>query len=154
MDTIAGLPLHPLIVHVVVVAVPVAALVAIAISLWPAVRTRLGWFPPVLALIALIAVPIATSAGEALFDRLHHPASAVRHAELGDSLILAVGPLFAVVALQWVLDRDSVQRRLALGATSTVWVQRGIAAAVIIAAVASIWLVVLIGDTGARSVWT
>lgn len=152
MDTIAGLPLHPLVVHFVVIAVPVTALVGIVVSLWPRARTYLGWFPPLLALVALIAVPIASSAGEALKATMRSTAAVERHAELGDIVILGVGPLFGLMALQWLLH-PFVYGRIPLSDDVLVWVRRGTGAAVIVAALASIWLVVLAGDTGARAVW-
>lgn len=154
METFAGLPLHPLVVHFVVVAVPVAALVGIVVSLWPRARAHLGWFPPVLGLITLISVPIATTAGEALFESMGSPPFAQRHTELGDQVILAVGPLFGALALQWLLDRPAVYDRLPLSDHALTWIRRAVAAAVIAAAVASIWLVILAGDSGARAVWT
>ncbi|MFZ2509636.1 MAG: DUF2231 domain-containing protein [Gordonia sp. (in: high G+C Gram-positive bacteria)] len=153
MDTIVGLPLHPLIVHLVVVIVPVTALVGVAVSVWPRARTYLGWFPPLLALVALIAVPIASSAGEALEEKVPGTSAIERHAELGDIVILGVGPLFGLMALQWLLDQSVVYRRIPLSDDALVWVRRGTGAAVIVAAIASIWLVVLAGDTGARAVW-
>lgn len=154
METFAGLPLHPLVVHFVVVAVPVAALVGIVVSLWPRARLALGWFPPLLGLVTLISVPIATTAGEALFAALGDPPFVQRHADLGGRLILAVGPLFGVLALQWLLDRPAVYGRLPLSDDALAWVRRAVAAGVIAAAIASIWLVILVGDTGTRAVWT
>lgn len=154
MDSIAGLPLHPLIVHFVVVAVPVTALVGIVVSLWPRARTHLGWFPPLLALVTLIAVPIASNAGEALEEKLGHPASIADHAELGDKLILAVAPLFLMMLAQWLLDRPACYERIPLSAAALIWARRGLALAVILAAIAAVWLVFLVGDTGARAVWS
>ena len=40
---ILGLPLHPLVVHAVVILVPLAALGGIVISAWTAARKRYGW---------------------------------------------------------------------------------------------------------------
>ena len=46
MESIFGLPLHPLVVHFVVVAVPVTAMVGIVVSLWPrAAPTSAGFRP-------------------------------------------------------------------------------------------------------------
>ncbi len=64
MSTINGLPLHPLLVHLVVVLVPLSALMAIAAVCWPAARARLGGIlTPLVTLVALIALPLTTSAG-------------------------------------------------------------------------------------------
>ena len=40
---IAGLPVHPLVVHAAVVLLPLAALVLILLVFVPAWRTRFGW---------------------------------------------------------------------------------------------------------------
>ncbi len=152
MESFAGLPLHPLIVHLVVVAVPVAALVGIAVALWPAARTALGWFPAALALLALVAVPVASTSGESLYRSLGEPEFVARHADLGDSLILAVGPLFGALALLWLLDRPRVTARFDDDPRLR-WLRRGVALAVIAAAVASVILTIATGHSGARAVW-
>lgn len=153
MDTINGLPAHPLLVHFVVVAVPVTALVAIAIAVWPRARTALGIFPAILALLTLVAVPITTSAGEALEEKVGHTAAVEKHAALGDELILAVGPLFGLVALLWILGLPAVTARLPLSARAIVAVDVVARIATIAAAVAAIVMVILVGDSGARAVW-
>ncbi|WP_298443956.1 DUF2231 domain-containing protein [Gordonia sp. (in: high G+C Gram-positive bacteria)] len=158
MESFAGLPLHPLVVHFVVVAVPVTALVGIVVTLWPRARTALGVFPPVLALLTLISVPIATTAGEALYRKLGEPAGVAHHASIGDSLILAVGPMFGAIAMQWLLYRPAVTALIdrpdgTAGDTRLRWLRRFAALAVIAAAVASLTMVILAGDSGARAVW-
>lgn len=153
MDTVAGLPLHPLIVHLVVVAVPVAAAVGIVVSLWQRARTYLGWFPPVLGLVALLSVLLADSSGTALYETMGSPEFVARHADLGESLVLAVGPLFGLLTVQWFLDRRAVYGRIPLSDAALTWIRRIVGGAVIAAAVIASWLTVLIGDSGARAVW-
>ncbi|MGB3304291.1 DUF2231 domain-containing protein [Gordonia sp. (in: high G+C Gram-positive bacteria)] len=153
MDTINGLPAHPLLVHFVVVAVPVAALVAIAIAAWPRARQALGAFPSLLALVTLIAVPITTSAGESLEKTLPETPQLQRHAELGDELILAVGPLFGLVALLYLLQLPAVTARLPLSESALKWLDVTVRVATVAAAIAALIMVVLAGDSGAKSVW-
>lgn len=153
MESFAGLPLHPLVVHFVLVAVPITAVVGIVVTLWPRARDYLGWFPPVLGVVTLISVPIASTAGEALNDSLGNPEFVARHASLGDSLILAVGPLAAALVMQWLLFRGPVTTMIDDGDARLLWLRRFAGLAVIAAAVASIWLVILVGDSGARAVW-
>lgn len=153
MDTINGLPAHPLLVHFVVVAVPVTALVAIAVAVWPRARTALAVFPSILALVTLIAVPITTSAGEALKEKVGHSEAVEKHAALGDELILAVGPLFGLVALLWLLQLPAVTERLPLSTTTIATIDVVVRAATVAAAVATIVMVILVGDSGARAVW-
>ena len=57
-----GLPLHVLLVHGVIVLIPLAALLTVLSAVWPAARRRLGIITPLVALAALIAVPVADSA--------------------------------------------------------------------------------------------
>ena len=63
-ESVFGLPVHPLAVHATVVLVPLAALALLAHVLVPAARQRLGIVTPVLAVVALVLVPISTSSGE------------------------------------------------------------------------------------------
>jgi hypothetical protein len=58
-----GLPVHILLVHLVVVLVPATALCLLLTAFWPAARRRLGFVTPLLALLALIAVPFTRAAG-------------------------------------------------------------------------------------------
>ncbi|GJF03026.1 hypothetical protein [Pseudonocardia sp. D17] len=44
-----GLPVHPLVVHAVVVLVPAAVIGAVLVALWPRIRARRGW-PRMIAL--------------------------------------------------------------------------------------------------------
>lgn len=153
MDTINGIPAHPLLVHFVVIAVPVTALVAIAIAVWPRARKALNAFPPILALITLIAVPITTSAGESLEKSLPETAQLQHHAELGDELILAVGPLFGIMALLYLLQLPIVTSRLPLSASALKWLDVGVRVVTVAAAIAALIMVILVGDSGAKSVW-
>jgi hypothetical protein len=42
LDTLFGVPSHPLVVHAAVVLVPLAAIGTIVIALWPTARQRIG----------------------------------------------------------------------------------------------------------------
>ncbi|EGD54086.1 DUF2231 domain-containing protein [Gordonia neofelifaecis] len=153
MDTINGLPAHPLLVHFVVVAVPVTALVAIAIAVWPKARTALGVFPAILALVTLIAVPITTTAGESLEKKVGSTPQLEHHTELGDELILTVGPLFGLMALLYLLQLPVVTDRLPLSEKVIGWIDIAARVATVAAAIAAIVMVFLVGESGARAVW-
>jgi hypothetical protein len=92
VGTINGLPAHPLLVHLTVVAVPVAAMLAIVAVTWPAARRRLGFAALIVAVIASVAIPSTTNAGEWLQARKRPSELISRHAELGDQLIYWVAP--------------------------------------------------------------
>lgn len=155
VDTIAGLPAHPLLVHAAVVLVPFAAVVAIVAVLWPRARRWLGLTPPIAALVALIVVPITTSAGEALEKTVPATPTLSEHTHDGDQLILWVGPLFGLVALWWLLTSAAVAayRDRWLGVRAQRWLQIAVAVATVAVAVGTIVMVVRIGDLGARAVW-
>ncbi|MFW0789737.1 DUF2231 domain-containing protein [Gordonia sp. CPCC 205333] len=157
MDTINGLPAHPLLVHIVVVAVPVAALAVITSVVWPTARVWLGPAPVILTLLALIAVPITTSAGEALEKSLGAEPSETlaNHIHYGDMVIIWVGPLFGLAALWWLLTspRTETQRDRYLGPGVRHWSTIVVGIAAVVVALGSIAIVVSVGELGAESVW-
>ena len=65
-DTVLGLPVHPLVVHAVVVLVPLSAVGAVAIALVPRWRERYGVLVLLLSTAALAMVPVATRSGDSL----------------------------------------------------------------------------------------
>lgn len=170
MTTVNGLPAHILLVHVVVVLVPLAALLLVVAALWPAARRRLALPAAVVSVIALISVPLTTEAGEWLEHRLPSSALLRTHTELGDSMLpWAIG--LALVALL-VLARELLARRSARvstdaggpGAATAVHLRRaaapgGAAAAAalavlaVVVSVGAVYTVYEVGDSGARAAW-
>lgn len=146
-DLINGLPVHPLVVHGVVVLLPIAVLGTIAIALRPAWRLPYGLWVVASGLLATIMLPIATSSGEALEKRVGNPGG---HAELGDSLIFFAIPLVllgaALVWLEWRKRND----KPAIGPSV---LPAGIAVLAIVAALAAGVQVYRVGDSGARAAW-
>lgn len=150
-----GLPLHVLLVHVVVVLVPLTALCALAVPLWPAARRRLGIVTPLLALAMVVLVPIVTDAGEWLQERVPSTPLIREHAALGRGLYPWVIALFVFTALQWAwfffLGRVDVARRHSATVRTIVIVVLAVIAAVL--AAGTIVDVVLIGEAGSRAIW-
>ena len=70
LDTVFGLPTHPLIVHAVVVLLPLAALGGVAVALVPALRRRYGVLVDLVTLAGVGSVQLAESSGEHLYQRL------------------------------------------------------------------------------------
>ncbi|GGM17588.1 hypothetical protein [Nakamurella endophytica] len=103
MDQVNGLPAHILIVHFVVVGVPLAALLTVLSAVWPAARRRLGVVTPVVALLALASVPLATNAGEWLMRHVSVNDLVRRHTQLGDELLPWVIGLFVVAVAAWAV---------------------------------------------------
>ncbi|WP_336792371.1 DUF2231 domain-containing protein [Gordonia malaquae] len=156
MDTFNGLPLHPLVVHFVVVTVPVAALVAIAAAVWPAARTKMGPLPSIIAFLGLIATWVAMSAGEALEEQRYPDGVSgpvATHTEAGDVVIIGVGCLFGAALLMYLVTLPPVVERLPLSEPVLKIVDVVARVLSVAAAVAALYLVYKAGDSGARSVW-
>ncbi|HXD61066.1 MAG TPA: hypothetical protein VN619_03970 [Lacisediminihabitans sp.] len=148
----AGLPLHVLLVHLTVIVVPVAALATVLAAAWPAARRRLGVVTPIIALVALIAVPITVEAGEWLEERVGATPLVAAHAALGKTLLPWAVAVFIVALAQWAWFRFGSPRMPARVTRLTVTIV--LAAAVAVTAVGSVLTVVQIGESGARAVWT
>ncbi|ALX66629.1 DUF2231 domain-containing protein [Microbacterium sp. XT11] len=142
---IAGLPLHPLLVHAVVVLIPLTALALVLGALVPAARRRLGLVTPLAALIVLALLPVTMLAGDALASGLGPIPAVERHAALGRLLWPWVLGMFVVAAVQWVTHRSDRTPSRAARAV--------IAVAAVITAAGSTVMVVLVGEAGARAVW-
>jgi uncharacterized membrane protein len=164
MPTFLGnLPVHPLVVHAVVVLVPLAILGGLIVVVWAAARRRYGWLVVVVAAIATAAIPIATSTGEGLEHRLPRTAAIETHARLGDDLLVFVAGLLVVLAaFVYLHHRASVgARREGPGTTAAPARLTGgprVAAAVlailvVLLAVISAVQVYRIGDSGAQAAW-
>ena len=154
-----GLPLHVLLVHFVVVVVPVAALCTVLAAAWPAARRRLGIVTPIIALGALISVPITTQAGEWLQARVGHTELVAAHAALGTTLLPWAVATFLVAAIQWFWFRfvtapDAKFASRVSGRSARIVITLVLAAAVAVLAVGSVLTVVQIGESGVRAIWT
>ncbi|MEU7923818.1 DUF2231 domain-containing protein [Micromonospora sp. NPDC049801] len=148
-DTVNGLPLHPLVVHVVVVLLPLAAIGVAALAVKPSWRGRYGTLVVVIAALATLAVPLASSSGEDLEHRVGDPGV---HAQLGDTLIwFAIPLLVAAVALVWLHRRTSRPAENRTGTAGKVTVV--VAALAVVVAAANLVQVYRVGDSGAKAVW-
>lgn len=155
LNSVDGLPLHPLVVHAVVVLLPVAALGVIGVTVRPAWRARFGGLVVAVAALAVIAIPLATESGERLEARVGDPG---RHAELGDTLIWFALPLLAVaVALTWAHRRfaaaASPGRQSPSRPAGRRTLQLVLPTLAILIAMANLVQVYRVGDSGARAVW-
>ena len=146
-DLFNGLPVHPLVVHAVVVLLPVAVLGTVAIAVRPPWRLRYGYLVVACAAVATALIPVATSSGEALEKRVGDPGN---HAELGDQLIwFAIPTLVLALALVWLARRDAADKQ----APRPAWLPRAVAVLAIVASTATAVQVYRVGDSGARAAW-
>ena len=153
--SINGLPLHILIVHVVVIVVPIAAIVVLVAAVWPRARRWLGLVTPILGIVAALVVPLATQAGAWLEDRLRSAPLIEKHAALGETLwpwTLALAILSVVVYVWYrVVDRRPTDAPPSRSVRRLVAIVLAVAAAVVVPT--GITLTVLIGESGSRAVW-
>ncbi|MHA6526025.1 DUF2231 domain-containing protein [Tessaracoccus sp. G1721] len=143
LDTVLGLPLHPLVVHAVVVLLPLVALGVMALAVVPRWRARFAL--PLLGLLVVGAgsAVVAMLSGNELAERVGIPAT---HQTLGTTLAFsAVGYLvFAGGWLWWVRGEEDDEPSTARDVAG--WVAAGLSAAIIA-------LTVLVGHSGATAVW-
>jgi hypothetical protein len=154
-----GLPLHPLIVHLVTVAFPTASLLVLVGAFWPALRRRLGVITPLIALVSLIAVPLATSSGEALEERVDSSALLEAHTQLGDTLLPWAIAVFVVAAAQWIWQRwvltpEAQRPRPAVRGGARLVVGVVLMVLAVGTSVGGVVTTVRIGHSGAEAVWS
>ena len=149
MSTFNGLPVHPMLVHFIVVLAPLTAVLAILCALWPAARRRLVWLVLALATATAVLTPIAAEAGEWLEHQIKETPLVEHHAEMGETMIyFALALLIAAILLAVVHVRAERGRPLS-GVLAAV-----IAVFVVLAGVATTVQVLRIGHSGAESVWS
>lgn len=145
LDTVAGLPVHPLVVHAAVVLVPLAALGAILMAFWRSFSRRFGVIVVITAGVGAVASFVAKESGEQLAARVGEPE---QHAELGDVLPLIAFALFVIVLVFWLFDRGVPANR-----ARPAWLIALAVVMVAAAAVAMFWTI-RTGHTGAEATWS
>jgi len=138
-DTITGLPLHPLVLHGVVVGVPLMAVLTVLVAVRKDLRERFAWWVAGANFLLFLLTLVAKESGEAL-QQAKGGQLAIEHGQLGSVLpwfVLALTAASAAVA--------GTSRNRALGPIAVV--------VSIIAAVAAVYWTVRTGDAGARAVW-
>lgn len=153
--TVAGLPLHPLVIHAVVVLLPLAAIGTLAVAVRPALRSTLGIPVLLVALAGAVAVPLATASGQQLQASMGGGGPLVAEHAARAAALLPVAALFVVLLAAAVLVERGT--RVGSGAGSRPdrsRVATGLAVAAAVAGVATTALVVWIGHAGASAVWS
>lgn len=149
MESISGLPAHPLFVHAPVVLIPLATLLALAVAFVPRLRRQYGWGLVVMALLALVTTQLAISSGGAFDELLDGAADTDEHEQLA-----LMTRNFVVVFLLAATGSAGLER-WSRGDTSK-WTERAIwaltAVATLSAVMACVW-VLMTGEEGARLVW-
>jgi hypothetical protein len=140
----AGLPLHPLLVHSAVVLVPLVAIGGLVMSYLPSFSRRHGKLILIVALVAQVSVFLAKMSGEAFSEILDKEVE--KHAQLGEITPFVTIPMVVLIYLRWRMDRSGAS-------TGSVLIRRLTSVALVLASVASLVVIFLVGHSGASSVW-
>jgi uncharacterized membrane protein len=101
-----ALPMHPLLVHVPVVIVPLAALGVVAIAVRPKLMATFGLVVAGLAFVGFVGAVLAAHTGESLLDSYRRAGTTItptlqNHVDLGNGARLISAVFFLFTAL-WV----------------------------------------------------
>lgn len=142
--TVAGLPLHPLIVHAVVVLTPAAAVLFVAILLRP--KWQAHYSTPVIAItwLAAVSAVAAVLAG----DQLAEIKGVTEQHERSGRLLAITASALAVTATLWWWR----QRTVTSQSTKDVIARSSAFVGILLSAIV-LPLVVISGHSGAASVW-
>jgi uncharacterized membrane protein len=144
LDDVVGLPMHPLVVHAVVVLVPLSALSAIVMVARPAFSRRFGPLTVALAGAGVLGAVLAKASGERLAESVGTPA---QHANLGERLPLVAIGYFVLLLGFWLVDRGIPANRRRPGWLTALGVLLVVAAVVV--TVGTVWT----GHSGAEATW-
>lgn len=144
LDTVAGLPMHPLIVHGAVVLVPLAAVGLMLMAVRPAFSRRFGVLVVIVAGVGALASVAAKLSGDELAERVGTPEV---HAELGDLMPWVALGLFALGLLFWLVDRGIPGNKPRPG-----WLVV-YAILLVLAAAFTVYWTIRVGHSGAEATW-
>ena len=152
ISNLFGLPAHPLLVHVPIVLIPLAAITAI-ISIHKKYRREMLLVTAVMAVIGAAFLFLAAGAGESLQHDLPRSRAIHEHAESGEkSQGLTAASAFVVVGA--VLSLEASRRKFVYrGKSLPKWTATAFLALTVVGGVASTVAVSQAGHSGAKSVW-
>ncbi len=152
-ESVLGLPVHPLVVHAVIVLVPLSALLAIIVAASPERRARFGLVTWLLSSAALVSAYVAQESGQNLEHVLYPtvlPTPVSDHKGWGSSTVLYVLALWLAISALLLIELD---RRRRTDITSPV-LPSLVAVVTILVAMAATGQVFITGWTGSESKWS
>lgn len=144
-DTVAGLPVHVLVVHAAVVLVPLAAVGTVMIAARPKLLRLFGVATVVAAGVGAGASIIAKYSGQELAGRVGWPNP---HSDYGNLFPFAAVTFFVAVTVFWLIARGVPLNR---NRPLSVKIFGGV---LIIAAIAVTFFTVITGHTGSEATWS
>jgi uncharacterized membrane protein len=121
LEELFGLPAHPLLVHMPVVIIPLAGIIAMVFAFRPAWLDRFGWGLVALAGMGAFGGILAAGSGEGLEDSSRGGEALEEHAEMGE-LARTLGIIFFLVVLGVVLARYFARKN---ASTEGAWAKVG-----------------------------
>lgn len=140
-----GLPLHPLIIHAVVVLVPLSALGVIFLLVFPRFAPTFSPLILILLIASTVAGFIAENSGQSLSNRVGYPGD---HAEQGERLAKLI-LLFTLLYITWfVVYRKSIKFK-----SADKLLKNTLSVLLLLTAIASTTLTFIVGHSGAKASW-
>ena len=103
-ENVFGLPTHIVLLHIVVVLLPIAAVATIAVVASSWFRHRYGLVVVAATFVVTLFVPLTSQAGEALAERLPDAPEIQTHADVGKQLVIWAAVFGACLAAVVLLD--------------------------------------------------
>lgn len=158
IDELFGLPAHPLVVHVPVVLLPLAALGVVIMAVSPRFRRGVGWVVVALTGLASACALLALNTGAALEERVEDIGSEhliEEHGDIGERAAF-IACAFFVIMLAWMLFtswRDRQQVPTTGEPAWRRWVAIGLTALSLAFAAVTAAAIVRTGHSGAEATW-
>jgi len=156
IEKVAGLPAHPLFVHIPIVLLPLAAIGVVAMAFSARIRERMGWTILGLAVVAGVSTQLAISSGEALEDHVDSSATLHHHVAIAESIRPLALLLFLAGLAVMLLDRRAKGAwpfRPASSRSVARGIEVGLVVGVLMLAVVTCGRLYQIGDSGAKATW-
>ena len=144
-DSINGVPLHALIVHVAIVLIPLSAIGAILIAARPKALRFFGVKTVIAAAVGVVAGVISKTSGQNLSQRVGWPQE---HVDYGNIFPIAAVAFLLLLVVFWLIARG-----VPLNRNRPLWL-KVFGATLILAAIGITYLTVLTGFSGASATWT
>jgi hypothetical protein len=154
MDMITGIPSHTLLVHLPVIAIPLAAVLVVLFTAIPRWRSVLAYLITGMGVVISAGVVLAASSGESLQETVDKSSLVDKHAELGDQL-QTIGVIYGLslvaLGLYFILSSKAI---ISLGEQHSSTVLAALMGVTLVLSVAaSVWDV-RTGHSGAKATWT
>jgi len=144
LGVVNGVPVHPLLVHIIVVLLPLSCAGAVIMVISRRFSRRYGPLVVAVAVLGIVGSLLAKASGERLIESIPAPQQHVTH---GTWLPLFVTGYAMLLLVFWLLDRGIPMNR------PRPWWLIALGIVMLISALVALWWTVITGDSGARVAW-